>query len=326
LKFIRLLAASLVLVPVSFLEAAKWGPNGHPRITFDAARSAEFDVPEDVARVIALGSIAPDYFEFDSPAAHAQTPDPALTKDRRHLRVSCDEQDVSRRNAVANSVEWHNAYLTASAREMKSGHRERAAFLLGYAMHNAEDLGTHGGMSNLVHSAMAARGNDPDMDYERLAVSREMAALDLSRFRREIGETNWRLFRGQSVRGPGVGSMVPEPLAHFGTDLQNWNPYEGLVSPRPVDEPLRDLVDAVLVKYVEPGRPLYSTDVRGNVQESQRARLENLLFGLHQRQQVMLEMLVGVDPSLEAPGASGLRALPRRFSRVGANLCRPGPA
>ena len=290
--------AVLVAWGGGLLDAAKWGPNGHPELTYDAAQRAEFGVPSDVGKVMALGSVAPDYLEFDNPAAHAQTPDPFLTQDN-HVGVSPAKYKQTQQDAFEKSESWHELYMEASVREMKAGHRERAAFLLGYAMHNAVDFPTHMGMPNSMHASLVAHGNDPDMDFKRLAAAHEMVSLDLTRFRKEVGADNWKLFRGEAVRGPGIGSIVPEPLLQFGTDLEKWDPRSGVIAPTARDETLKALVDSKLDKYL--GTQLYELDIRGRMHETKRVEIENFIFGLHARLEKMLPIVRGANPDLPDP-------------------------
>lgn len=48
--------------------------------------------------------------------------------------------------AFERSERWSDFYLDSAALAMRRGRREQAAFLLGYALHNRQDLGAHRGM------------------------------------------------------------------------------------------------------------------------------------------------------------------------------------
>ena len=271
---------------------------GHPEITFDVARSAH--LPPDLAKVVALGSIAPDYFEFDEPAAHAQTPDP-----------NPSEHDLasSSRKGFENSTHWHDSYFAAAVGEAKAGHRERAAFLLGYALHNTEDFATHKGMTNLEHAALAARGDafDPDLDKKRLAIAHARAAAEVAEFERALGDDDLRLFRGEAIRrNPGsVGSEVPDALGSLTQSLAAWDPRAEKIPPPTSGAALgTELLDA-------------SLDQLRHIYPDQFAEVENVMVGILPRQDLMLGLLTFPEDLAHPDGATGERLyglpkLPRR--------------
>jgi hypothetical protein len=214
---------------------------GHASITFDAARGHH--VESGIAKVIALGSTAPDFFEFSNPAAHAQTLDPAVGVNN-HLSIDHAQYKDYQRTWFEMSENWHDHYLSAAVDAMNAGHREQAAFLLGYAMHNTEDFATHRGLPNLVHAEAdkifvnglnpyppangLAKGVSPDVDPTRLQSASKLANDDLVEFRLKIGEENWKLFNGEEIKGPGLSATIPEPLTRFG-DLGSWDPHSGVI-------------------------------------------------------------------------------------------------
>lgn len=272
------------------VEAARWGPNGHPEITFDVITQGDLHVPEDIGKVMAIGSAAPDFFEFDNPNAHAQTPDPPLTKSGV-LAISAKDYQARHETAYSLSEEWSEFYFSSAVSAMKSGHRERAAFLLGYALHNREDLATHRGMTNLVHSALDYNGQSPDSLPARLAAAHEMASLEIFRFKEAVGQQNWDLFRGETVRSGSIGSIIPEPLT-FATDLKDWNPRSGIIPSTPsAVRTVQSLIDSQ-----------YKSDTRGVIHEATAPRVKNYLAGFFQRQDRMLRFLQIVrgpnDPKL----------------------------
>ncbi len=285
--------------------AANWGPIGHPKITYDLATSSSYAVPDDVAKVMALGATAPDFFEFGNPAAHAQTPDPEIGPDGR-LAVDRAAYEQTARRHCQRSEDWHRFYLDAAKEAMHQGHRERAAFLLGYAMHNAEDLPTHQGLSNMVHSAMDRNKTSPDEDLTRIALAHMTAKSDMEEFRKEIGEENWKLFRGQAVRGPGLGSKVPEPLTRFG-DLSEWNPRSGVIPPslKVGDSPR---IAEVINRQVNTAWTKLYGQAPNELEHSKINKAETWVLGLYTRQDDMLEILKAVprvpgSPPLQTPAS-----------------------
>ena len=189
------------------VEAARWGPNGHPEITFDVITQGDLHVPEDIGKVMAIGSAAPDFFEFDNPNAHAQTPDPPLTKSGV-LAISAKDYQARHETAYSLSEEWAEFYFSSAVSAMKSGHRERGSIFIGICSRiTVQDLATHRGMTNLVHSALDYNGQSPDSLPARSAAAHEMASLEIFRFKEAVGQQNWDLFRGETV--PRSGLSVP---------------------------------------------------------------------------------------------------------------------
>lgn len=316
-------AVSLVTVTASVLllvntgSAANWGPNGHPEITFDVARGVSFQLPADVSRVMALGSIAPDYFEFTNPAAHAQSQNPVVAREGQPRLLSKEGCRTLRRVAFKESEQWHDHYLYAALAEMKSGHRERAAFLLGYAMHNSADFATHLLMSNLEHATLDDAGKSPDSSPTRLAKAHQLVRRDLEYFRYFVGEDDWRLFRGEVVRRPGsVAGTVPEPLTLIAPGLEKWDPRIGDIPPPPGQRVgLPDAVRRALLAFAH--RP----DVKGRRPQEWLAKVLNFVEGMYPRQQSMAILLKHslrqfAPPSTPQPTAMDIGELERYLLSV----------
>lgn len=216
------LSAVLLLLGAVNVWAADW--SGHTQITYEVATSRDFRLPEDLARVLAVGSVAPDFFEFNNPAAHAQTPTPLIRQGR--LAVTEHEYASAHVASFSSWARWHDFYFNAAVDAMYyEGRREQAAFLLAYALHSTQDLGTHQGLPNIAHAAWDHLGSGPDRSKDRLRVAREVAARDLREFRRIVGPDAWRLFVGESV-----GGKHPEPLRILAPALKDWDPRQGLAA------------------------------------------------------------------------------------------------
>lgn len=285
----RGIVASLVIAFALPLQADRWGPHGHSEITYDSA-TAHFHLPPEIAKVMALGSLAPDYFEFNVPAAHAQVEDPPIKNNQ--LAVSEDGYRGLQRKGFIDSFKWHDFYFKAAVAAMQHGQRERAAFLLGYALHNIEDLGTHQGMPNLVHASLDAGGASPDFETTGLALSHTAASLDIAAFREQIGTENWQLFQGHSVRRPNGTTLVPEPMHTFVNDLDRWNPRSGILPP-PSDpswltNPNRAELQAAFKTAAEHS---YASTTAGQEVDGKTVMAYNFLEGLLPRQEQMLELL-----------------------------------
>jgi hypothetical protein len=276
---------AISMVAATPASALRWGPNGHAVCTYNAA-TEDLSLPADVAKVMALGSLAPDFFEFDIPAAHAQVADPPIEHDRI-IPAERVYRDLQRREFV-DSFNWHEFYFNAAVTAMQHQQRERAAFLLGYALHNIEDLGVHQGMPNLVHAALDAGQISPDYDKRRYELAYSAASLDMAAFRQSIGDENWELFRGQAVRRPSGETVVPSPMPVLTGDLDHWNPASGVMPGVPDDPALQDpkiaLFEALYLKALAAYQSGRDTDVL-------LARLHNFFAGLLQREAKMRSLL-----------------------------------
>ncbi|MBI3319944.1 MAG: hypothetical protein HYZ89_05105 [Candidatus Omnitrophica bacterium] len=202
-------------------DAANWSPrNGHPRITYRAAIGS--GIPSSVARVMALASVTPDYFEFDHPEAHAQREDPPWRREGRTYRMLESNETCQQRyrEAKERSDRWREFYFQAAVTVLKHGGRERAAFLLAYSLHNTQDFATHRLMSNLHHAGLSyVEGDDPDSIPERVEEAERRSTEELARFRRVIGEPSWRFFTSR------------EPLPVWGAELASWDPTATPIPP-----------------------------------------------------------------------------------------------
>lgn len=246
--------AACLLAGVTDSQGAGWGRRGHGVLTFDAA-TERLGVNRDIARVMALGAIAPDYFEFDNHAAHAQTRDPQIDRAGKPI-VDPQRYAESQRESFQASRTWREHYFEAAVQAAKAGHRERAALLLGYSLHNVEDYGTHRGMPNAVHAGLDSIGRGPDRDESRLASSKILGSIYIERFRDEIGADNWKLFNGEAVRRPGQAfAEVPAPLSAIAPGLGNWDPRSATIPPKPgyvLQDPIRATLGAALVLLAHP--------------------------------------------------------------------------
>jgi len=282
--------AAAVLAGLALAASPAWalrlGPSGHPHITFQVATDRE-SLPPDVARVMAFAAGAPDYFEFDNLAAHSQPDNPPLTADGR-IAVTPEQWRQAQLQAIARADEWHRFYLDAAVDAMRHGRRERAAVLLGYALHNRQDLATHRGMTNWQHAAWDANGQSPDLQADRIQVARDFTRRAIEEFRRQIGDDNWRLFRGETLRRSGIGSVIPEPMTRLAPGLAGWNPSTGVF---PVPDEASAHAVAALFKAANLGQPFYTYDASGRFAPTSAVHAHNAYAGFFLRQDVLVEML-----------------------------------
>jgi hypothetical protein len=212
-----LMSAAFVVLLVGWWPAATmaFDPYRHAMAAYDAA--IKMGVPRSVARIIAIGATAPDLYEFNNPAAHAQ-PDirikefkdgsTGLVSGKRDTPIKPQDYDQIEGQARTNSKQWHDYHFNLAVTAAKQGKFEQAAFLLGYASHNLGDEVAHGYMPNAPHAALDSIDLSPDVDNKKLGRDAYPAIrADFERFRKEIGEDNWTR----------LGQLPP-------TVLSSWNP------------------------------------------------------------------------------------------------------
>ena len=256
-------------------EAANLGPrNGHPRITFHAAIAS--GIPAPVARVMALASVAPDYFEFDHPEAHAQREDPAWRRQGRMYRMLESTQTCQQRYREANeqSDRWRGFYFQAAVAALQRQDRERAAFLFAYSHHNTQDFATHRLMPNLLHAGLRAAGHDPDNIPERVEEAERRSKEAIARFRNVIGEPLWLVFTSKDA------------LPVWGEALASWDPTEQPIPP------------------VKDRRDFYRRNQHGEEVETDRLKTRIVTRALFPRERQMVRWLTeGIERGSRTPRA-----------------------
>jgi hypothetical protein len=143
-----------------------WEP-GHLEVTATVMEQMGFaanalDVAQDASQ-------DPDFYDWGTPWAHAQTENDA---EGRTIETGAE--------ASARFVEWIRELAAGVAAKAPRDARG-GLFLLGYLLHGIQDLATHQGITNAQHahlSAMGAGGSDPDHD----PVNRARAASYSLRF------------------------------------------------------------------------------------------------------------------------------------------------
>lgn len=126
------------------------GEDGHYEITLKQA--SDLGWPLDAAKYLAKASRDADTYEWNSPAAHAQTHNVPI--------------DGVRPGKVADGIKAFGAkladYRTKVASACKDNKPERALYVLGYMLHAVQDLSTHAGQTNAEHSWRSLVGDNPD--------------------------------------------------------------------------------------------------------------------------------------------------------------------
>lgn len=282
---------------------------GHARITYTVATAPDVMLEDSLAKVMALAAIVPDFVDFRNPAAHCMTKDP-LMKDEHSLAMDPAEWQRMLRDSREAAARWREFYLSAAVAAMKEGRRrERAAFLLGYAMHNVQDFACHGGIPKVLHAWYNSIGQSPDSDRGRLASATTQTESALRDFRARIGDENWRLFKGETVRKTGSAggdnARVPEPVTLF-ADLKDWDPRSGVIPP--ASSSVRDKAfRATLLAFL--AGVLGKDERPGELEQSTSNKVQNFVCGLYGRQGRMLQILDAVPRPTGSPPAPEHMAL-----------------
>jgi hypothetical protein len=125
---------------------------GHWELTRDALKEIGFSA--DAVSVAADAAQDPDFYEWNNPAAHAQTacdPDTGATT---------QVNDV----AIAAFRAW---FETRKGQFVQAGKDSHALFFLGYLLHGIQDLASHQGVTNAQHAydSYVLHPNGDDCDH-----------------------------------------------------------------------------------------------------------------------------------------------------------------
>jgi hypothetical protein len=126
------------------------GEDGHYEITLKQA--SDLGWPLDAAKYLAKASRDADTYEWNSPAAHAQTPNAPADG------VKPGKVDDGIKAFGAKLADYRKKIATAC----KDNKPERALYVLGYMLHAVQDLSTHAGQTNAEHSWRSLLGHNPD--------------------------------------------------------------------------------------------------------------------------------------------------------------------
>jgi hypothetical protein len=120
----------------------------------------------------------PDFYEWDSPEAHAQSPnDPA------GRLVPGDWP--------AGWMKWTQAKFDSAKRAAEAGQFAHALYWVGYGLHSIEDLASHRGRSNAEHSCNERIGHSPDMETASIDYAVELASQVLEQLPARFGSSHW---------------------------------------------------------------------------------------------------------------------------------------
>lgn len=117
------------------------GKAGHFEITGRALREGPFQWSRRATEIVQDASRDADFFEWEHPAAHAQT---ANTEQGKIGESSAAAQ--------ANFFGWVRGNLSRAQSLCQSGEYRLALYMLGYSLHAVQDLAFHEGITNAEHS------------------------------------------------------------------------------------------------------------------------------------------------------------------------------
>lgn len=151
--------------PVKALAGGFWSSgaagghmiDGHYQITERAFENKGFS--RHAQKIAADGSQDPDFFEFGTPAAHAQMSNFSCTKEmlwheREYRRFGCIKINGANEPTIAmmQTGQWMNEQLSRVQSACDLQDSIQATYWLGYMAHAAQDLVFHQGISNAEHS------------------------------------------------------------------------------------------------------------------------------------------------------------------------------
>jgi hypothetical protein len=163
----RKMAQFLLIAGLVFLLCGM-KPSAHHDLAFKSAKDAHFS--DAAAEIIAIGAVAPDQYDWETAAAHGQTPN-----DKNGYPKMSKGEAVA---AFYRYIQEKSAQVDAA---LSTGNSAEALYRIGYIMHAFQDLSVHMGMTNYAHSKLAAEGMNPDVNTDRIARASEWSKEFLER-------------------------------------------------------------------------------------------------------------------------------------------------
>jgi hypothetical protein len=164
-----------------------WEP-GHLEITEVVLRDFEF--PENAIDIAADASRDPDFYEWLTPYAHAQT-------DNDNYGIPNESKEKAAAKYIARANNLHAKVVSATIKDVRSG-----LFFLGHVLHGIQDLATHKGITNAQHayvSRLFGKKNDPDHDPANRAKAIEYSQRYLHALKKKHGDIFGKLSKYQGM-------------------------------------------------------------------------------------------------------------------------------
>jgi len=186
-----------------------WEP-GHLEITEDVLK--EFKFHENAIDIVADASQDPDFYDWNTPCAHAQT----NNDDKGKTTESTEEAKVNYLKWIKNLT---GEIVTLTEKDVRSG-----LFFLGYAVHGIQDLATHKGITNAQHSYLSklfGRKDDPDHIEENRAKAREYSKKYIEFLNKKYSKSYQKLI-GYKGRLLPWDKLMPPEKANF-LNKEGWD-------------------------------------------------------------------------------------------------------
>jgi hypothetical protein len=168
-----------------------YGHIGHWEVTAKAAEEMGFSSPG--ANVLCDAAQDPDFYDFGTIAAHAQTPDEADLKGTvGNKRAAIIDK------AIDDYVGWVDAQFQRCKSALEQGNERLSLYWLGYALHGVEDLAVHKGITNGEHAASEV---SPDFQAADVALSGVYARRMLDAVRNALGQKGFDRLRNHDGEG-----------------------------------------------------------------------------------------------------------------------------
>lgn len=189
-----------------------YGHIGHWEVSDKVAEELGFSAP--ARNVICDAAQDPDFYDFGTVAAHAQTPDDAdLTGSDAGRRIEIINE------AVDHYVAWVDAQFRRCSSALKKGNERLSLYWLGYALHGVEDLAVHKGITNGEH---ASTQNNPDFQAADVALSYVYARRMLDAVRNALGQDGFDSLRNHHGDGKlGYWEKIEKNIHPKGLDIDN---------------------------------------------------------------------------------------------------------
>lgn len=161
------------------------GDAGHyevsQRAMLEAQRQLGITWAASLVDLIANAAGDPDFYDWATPAAHAQT----FSSDETG-KVG-ESQDVARKNFQ----EWMASYARKAIASCKANEASDAAYYFGYMLHAVQDLAFHEGITNAEHSFLDYNDEAPVDSSNGAAYHTKMKLATLGSTRVIVGFSNY---------------------------------------------------------------------------------------------------------------------------------------
>lgn len=187
----------------------KYGLDGHWEATENALRQLKAQgadgfaaINERALEILRSASQDADFFDWNTPAAHAQT-------------GNDDELGftISDRDWQEEWVKWTRGHLRSARELARQGKLRDALYLVGYSLHSVQDLASHLGRTNAEHSwNHYVQGQDPDEVKEPREVgtiAQGLTVIVMQEIRKQFGDSWLQL---AAYQGPGFPNSERAPL------------------------------------------------------------------------------------------------------------------